>query len=129
MISSVPMSDPHPRTKSSSATRTRSAVIKASAISSTSGVNGNPGQVNYSSAKAGIMGLTKTLALETARSYLNAVPRKTVRVMLAGIDVHGAHDRVHITRFLFSRDRRDRGRFRQRQRLRDLPVRPPVPKA
>ena len=31
-------------------------------ISSTSGVNGNPGQANYSSAKAGIVGLTKALA-------------------------------------------------------------------
>jgi 3-oxoacyl-[acyl-carrier protein] reductase len=36
-------------------------------ISSTSGVNGNPGQVNYSAAKAGIMGLTKTLAREWGR--------------------------------------------------------------
>ncbi len=33
-------------------------------ISSTSGVNGNPGQANYSAAKAGIVGLTKTLARE-----------------------------------------------------------------
>jgi 3-oxoacyl-[acyl-carrier protein] reductase len=36
-------------------------------ISSTSGVNGNAGQVNYSSAKAGIMGMTKTLAREWGR--------------------------------------------------------------
>jgi len=33
-------------------------------ISSTSGVNGNPGQANYSSAKAGVVGLTKTIARE-----------------------------------------------------------------
>lgn len=33
-------------------------------ISSTSGTRGNPGQANYSSAKAGIIGLTKTLAKE-----------------------------------------------------------------
>lgn len=33
-------------------------------ISSTSGTRGNPGQVNYSSGKAGIVGLTKTLAKE-----------------------------------------------------------------
>jgi len=36
-------------------------------ISSTSGVNGNAGQVNYSAAKAGIVGLTKTLAKEWGR--------------------------------------------------------------
>jgi len=33
-------------------------------ISSTSGTRGNPGQANYSSAKAGVMGLTKMLAKE-----------------------------------------------------------------
>ena len=33
-------------------------------ISSTSGTRGNPGQVNYSSGKAGVVGLTKTLAKE-----------------------------------------------------------------
>ena len=42
-------------------------VRKVVNISSTSGVNGNPGQANYSSAKAGIMGLTKTLAKEWGR--------------------------------------------------------------
>ena len=36
-------------------------------ISSVSGVNGNAGQANYSSAKAGIMGLTKALAKEWGR--------------------------------------------------------------
>lgn len=33
-------------------------------ISSVAGVIGNPGQANYSAAKAGLLGLTKTLALE-----------------------------------------------------------------
>ena len=33
-------------------------------ISSVVGVNGNPGQVNYSASKAGVIGLTKTLARE-----------------------------------------------------------------
>ena len=42
-------------------------VRKVVNISSVSGVNGNPGQVNYSAAKAGIMGLTKTLAKEWGR--------------------------------------------------------------
>ena len=36
-------------------------------ISSTSGVNGNAGQSNYSAGKAGIIGLTKTLAKEFGR--------------------------------------------------------------
>ncbi len=36
-------------------------------ISSTSGVNGNAGQANYSSAKAGIVGLTKAVAREWGR--------------------------------------------------------------
>jgi 3-oxoacyl-[acyl-carrier protein] reductase len=36
-------------------------------ISSTSGVNGNAGQANYSSGKAGIVGLTKALAQEWGR--------------------------------------------------------------
>jgi len=35
-------------------------------ISSVSGLMGNPGQANYSSAKAGIIGLTKTVAKELA---------------------------------------------------------------
>jgi 3-oxoacyl-[acyl-carrier protein] reductase len=42
----------------------RRVVRKVVNISSTSGVNGNAGQANYSSAKAGIMGLTKALAKE-----------------------------------------------------------------
>ncbi|KMU71725.1 hypothetical protein CISG_00035 [Coccidioides immitis RMSCC 3703] len=33
-------------------------------ISSTSGINGNAGQANYSFAKAGLVGLTKTIAKE-----------------------------------------------------------------
>ncbi len=36
-------------------------------ISSVSGLNGNRGQVNYSAAKAGIIGATKALALELAK--------------------------------------------------------------
>src|ERR1700753_1729534 len=44
-------------------------------ISSTSGVNGNAGQSNYSAGKAGIVGLTKTLAKEFGRYHVtvNAV--------------------------------------------------------
>jgi 3-oxoacyl-[acyl-carrier protein] reductase len=36
-------------------------------ISSVAGLGGNPGQVNYSSAKAGIVGMTKTLSKEWGR--------------------------------------------------------------
>ncbi len=42
-------------------------VRKVVNISSTSGVNGNAGQSNYSAGKAGIVGLTKTLAKEWGR--------------------------------------------------------------
>jgi 3-oxoacyl-[acyl-carrier protein] reductase len=38
-------------------------------ISSTSGVNGNAGQANYSLAKAGVTGLTKTIAKEWGPSF------------------------------------------------------------
>lgn len=40
-------------------------------ISSNSGLNGNVGQVNYSAAKAGMVGLTKTLAKEWGRLKVN----------------------------------------------------------
>jgi 3-oxoacyl-[acyl-carrier protein] reductase len=44
-------------------------------ISSTSGLSGVPGQVNYSAAKAGLIGATKALAMEVARRHVlvNAV--------------------------------------------------------
>jgi len=42
-------------------------VRKVVNISSTSGVNGNAGQANYSSGKAGIIGLTKAIAREWGR--------------------------------------------------------------
>jgi len=45
----------------------RRIVRKVVNVSSTSGVNGNAGQVNYSSGKAGIMGMTRTLAREWGR--------------------------------------------------------------
>jgi 3-oxoacyl-[acyl-carrier protein] reductase len=40
-------------------------------VSSVSGVFGNAGQVNYSSAKAGLIGLTKTMAKEWGRYKVN----------------------------------------------------------
>ena len=42
-------------------------VRKVVNVSSTSGVNGNAGQVNYSAAKAAIMGMTRTMAKEWGR--------------------------------------------------------------
>ena len=85
----------------------RRVVRKVVNISSTSGVNGNPGQANYSSAKAGIMGLTKTLAKEWGRYNVtvNAVAFGLVQTRLtqplqAGasgtIDVQGRTVRVGI---------------------------------
>jgi 3-oxoacyl-[acyl-carrier protein] reductase len=40
-------------------------------IASLSGVSGNPGQANYAAAKAGLIGLTKTLAKEWGRYAVN----------------------------------------------------------
>jgi len=40
-------------------------------VSSVVGLNGHPGQANYASAKAGIIGLTKTLAKEWGRYKVN----------------------------------------------------------
>lgn len=57
-------------------------------ISSVVGHMGNFGQANYAAAKAGLLGLTKTLALETARSGItvNAVaPGFTLTEMVAAM--------------------------------------------
>lgn len=37
-------------------------------VSSTSGLHGSMGQINYATAKAGVVGLTKTIASEWGRS-------------------------------------------------------------
>lgn len=41
-------------------------------LSSLAGIRGNPGQANYAAAKAGIIGYTKTLALEVGRYGIRA---------------------------------------------------------
>ncbi|MFY0636604.1 acetoacetyl-CoA reductase [Maricaulis maris] len=71
-------------------------------ISSINGQKGQMGQVNYSAAKAGVIGFTKALAQETARKgitvncitpgYINtemvaAIPEKVLASIIAGIPV------------------------------------------
>ena len=71
-------------------------------ISSVAGVFGNAGQVNYSSAKAGIVGLTKTLAKERGRYNVNCVAFGFIETHLttvsadgdATIDIEGRQIRV-----------------------------------
>ena len=59
---------PHLRTaQEEEAKRGVRVVRKVVNVSSTSGVNGNAGQINYSAAKAAIMGMTKTMAKEWGR--------------------------------------------------------------
>jgi 3-oxoacyl-[acyl-carrier protein] reductase len=55
-------------------------------ISSTSGLSGMPGQVNYSAAKAGLIGATKALALEVARRsvLVNAVAPGFIETEMIG---------------------------------------------
>jgi 3-oxoacyl-[acyl-carrier protein] reductase len=75
-------------------------------ISSISGLNGNPGQVNYAAAKAGITGLTKTLAREWGRYNVtvNTVAFGMIRTRLteapadgsAEIDVQGNKIKVGV---------------------------------
>jgi len=76
-------------------------------ISSTSGVNGNAGQSNYSSGKAGILGLTRTLAKEWGRYHVtvNAVAFGYIQTRLTTpltegdggtIDVQGRQVKVGI---------------------------------
>ncbi len=64
-------------------------------VSSISGLAGNPGQANYSAAKAGVVGLTKTLAKEWGRYAVNvnAVAYGIIRTRLTDPDGPGA---IHI---------------------------------
>ncbi|MFV9428686.1 SDR family oxidoreductase [Rhodococcus pyridinivorans] len=74
-------------------------------ISSTSGLLGNPGQANYSSAKAGMVGLTKTIAKEWGRYNVtsNAVAYGVINTRLTSvtteaktIDVEGREIKVGV---------------------------------
>jgi 3-oxoacyl-[acyl-carrier protein] reductase len=62
-------------------------------ISSISGITGNRGQVNYSAAKAGIIGATKALAIELAKRNITVncvAPGLIETQMLEGLPVDEA---------------------------------------
>jgi len=75
-------------------------------ITSIAGADGNPGQVGYSSGKAGVIGLTKTLAKEWGRYNVNvnAVGFGLIETRLvqdlnaagAGMEMHGHHIRLGV---------------------------------
>ena len=64
-------SEPIRRFAKAEAAEGREVFRKVVNISSVVGLGGNPGQVNYASAKAGIIGMTKTLAKEWGRYKVN----------------------------------------------------------
>jgi len=91
---------------------TRRVVRKVVNISSVSGVFGNAGQANYSSAKAGIMGLTMTLAKEWGRlnTTVNCVAYGLIRTRMteatanadATIEVEGREIKVGVNHDLMA---------------------------
>ena len=71
-------------------------------IVSLSGLKGQPGQTNYSAAKAGVIGATKALAQEVARQNItvNAVAPGFIRTdMLEGVDEKEAQKWIPARRF------------------------------
>ena len=90
----------------------RRVVRKVVNISSVSGVFGNAGQANYSSAKAGIMGLTMTLAKEWGRlnTTVNCVAYGLIRTRMteatadanATIEVEGREIKVGVNHDLMA---------------------------
>ncbi|MEW6071512.1 MAG: 3-oxoacyl-ACP reductase FabG [Planctomycetota bacterium] len=71
------------------------------ALSSVAGVIGNRGQVNYSAAKAGIVGATRSLALEVARKSItvnSVAPGFTATEMIAGFPLEKVEEIVPLRR-------------------------------
>lgn len=71
-------------------------------LSSVSGLMGNRGQVNYSAAKAGIIGATKALALEVAKRNItvNCIAPGVIETdMIEGIRTDEALDLIPMRRF------------------------------
>lgn len=71
-------------------------------IASLSGIKGLPGQVNYSAAKAGLIGATKALALETASRHItvNAVAPGFVETdMTKDLDQNALKQMIPMKRF------------------------------
>lgn len=73
--------------------RERKAPRRVVNVSSVSGIYGSPGNINYSSAKAGLIGMTRTLAVEWARFgvTVNAVAPGFIatRMTAARVDAAG----------------------------------------
>lgn len=70
-------------------------------ISSYSGVHGNRGQVNYSASKAGLIGATRSLALEVAKRAItvNCVAPGLIETdMVAGLSVEELAERIPLRR-------------------------------
>jgi 3-oxoacyl-[acyl-carrier protein] reductase len=75
-------------------------------ITSIAGTEGNPGQAGYSSGKAGVLGLTKTLAKEWGRYNVNVnavgfglIDTRLIQPLTdesAGIDIKGRRIRVGV---------------------------------
>ena len=70
-------------------------------LSSISGVLGNRGQVNYSAAKAGLIGATKALALELAKREITVncvAPGLIATEMAAGPELEGVTKMIPVRR-------------------------------
>jgi 3-oxoacyl-[acyl-carrier protein] reductase len=70
-------------------------------VSSVSGLHGNSGQVNYSAAKAGLIGAAKALALELAKRKITVncvAPGFIDTGMTEGLDTERIADRVPVRR-------------------------------